>query len=70
MGIQSNQPLPHTDVISLGFFSLMGAILCAVLSVAIFIGTREDDEIKAAALISVGFFVLPMMSLIWSSVYE
>ena len=66
VGIQYNQPLPHTNAISLGFFSLIGAILCAVLSVAIFIGTREDDEIKAAALISVGFFVFPVLSLIWS----
>ena len=64
--MQSNQLLPHTNAISLGFFSLMGSILCAVLSVAIFVGTREDDETKAAALVSVGFFVVPVLSLFLS----
>jgi len=50
---------------SLGFFSLIGAVLCAVLSVAAFVGTREDTEIKATVLVSVGFFVLPVLSIIW-----
>ena len=63
---QSNQLLLHTNTISLGFISLIGSILCAVLSVGVFIGTREDDEMKAAVLVSVGFFVLPVLSLIWS----
>lgn len=64
--MQSNQPLPDTNAISLGFFSLMGSILCAVLSVAVFIGTQEDYATKAAALVSVGLFVVPVLSLVLS----
>ena len=58
--------LLHTNTISLGCFSLIGAILCAVLSVAIFVGTREDEVIKGVVLASVALFVFPVASLIWS----
>ena len=64
-GILSNQLPLRTNTMSLGFFSLIGAVLCAVLSVAAFVGTREDTEIKATVLVSVGFFVLPVLSIIW-----
>ena len=64
--MQSNQPLPHTNAISLGYFSLIGSILCAALSIAIFIGAREGAATKTAGLVSVGFFAVPVLSLILS----
>jgi hypothetical protein len=50
---------------SLGFFSLLGAVLCSVLSVAVFVATQEDMEIKVAVLVFVALFILPILSLLW-----
>jgi len=47
------------------FFSLVGAVLCSVLSVAVFVATQEDMEIKVTVLVFVGLFILPILSLLW-----
>ena len=55
----------YSHAMSLGLFFLAGAVLCTVLSIATFVGTREDFPVKVTVLVFFGSFILPLLSMIW-----